>query len=180
MKSYFSRLICFPQSFVCLLVKPFKQVVTPKCWVVYYLFNYFCYFIFWILCFDFLSRVSDACKLQLQTVCPPAIGFRAQCNWTLAEGATTMGENSSVETTWQRERKLVAISCYTAIYFKRALTDVKDRIRQRFGSTVYFIRRSGQQLTWPLASQLRNQFKWHAVVSLYFLKNDRARSFIVL
>ena len=43
------------------------------------------------------------------------------------------GDNS-VETTWQRERKLVTISWYTEIYFERAYTDVKDKTI--FGSTV--------------------------------------------
>ena len=45
---------------------------------------------------------------------------------------TTRG-NNSVETTQQRERKLVTISWYTEIYFERAYTDVKDKTV--FGST---------------------------------------------
>ena len=46
----------------------------------------------------------------------------------------TTGRNNSVETTRQRERKLVTISWYTEIYFERAYTDVKDKTI--FGSTV--------------------------------------------
>ena len=45
----------------------------------------------------------------------------------------TTGGNNSVETTRQRERKLVTISWYTEIYFERAYTDVKDKTI--FGST---------------------------------------------
>ena len=66
------------------------------------------------------------------------IGFLPQ-NWktgglTLRDGTTTTGGNNSVETTRQRERKLVTISWYTEIYFERACTDVKDKTI--FGSTV--------------------------------------------
>ena len=35
----------------------------------------------------------------------------------LRDGTITTGGNNSVETTWQRERKLVTISWYTEIYF---------------------------------------------------------------
>ena len=54
-----------------------------------------------------------------------------------SENVQTGGEISSVETTWQRERKLVTIPWYTEIYFERAYTDVKDK--KIFGSTVSFI-----------------------------------------
>ena len=58
-------------------------------------------------------------------------------NWIFADGTITTGGNNSVETTWQRERKLVTIPWYTEVYFERAYTDVKDKTI--FGSTVSFI-----------------------------------------
>ena len=54
-----------------------------------------------------------------------------------SENVQTGGEISSVETTWQRERKLVTIPWCTEIYFERAYTDVKDK--KIFGSTVSYI-----------------------------------------
>ena len=63
------------------------------------------------------------------------ISFRPKLeNWIFADGTITTGGNNSVETTWQRERKLVTIPWYTEIYFEWACTDVKDKTI--FGSTV--------------------------------------------
>ena len=66
------------------------------------------------------------------------IGFRPLTgkleDWIFADGTTTTGGTNSVETTWQRERKLVTISWYTEICFERAYTDVKNKTI--FGSTV--------------------------------------------
>ena len=63
------------------------------------------------------------------------IGFLSKLgNWIFAGGTIATGGNNSVETTRQRERKLVTISWYTEICFERAYTDVKDKTI--FGSTV--------------------------------------------
>ena len=65
-------------------------------------------------------------------------------DWIFADGTTTTGGSNSVETTRQRERKLVTISWYTEIYFERAYTDVKDKT---ILVPQYFYSRSGQQAT---------------------------------
>ena len=44
----------------------------------------------------------------------------SRTNWIFAGNKTVTGENSSVETTWQRERKLVTVFWHTVICFKRA------------------------------------------------------------
>ena len=66
--------------------------------------------------------------------------WKTDSSWTEQQ---QLGE-ITLETTWQRERKLVTISWYTEIYFERAYTDVKDKT---ILVPQYFYSRSGQQAT---------------------------------
>ena len=108
----------------------------------------------WTLLFELLNSLYTKQLFQksfkplvdihstIRSPCDPVdlvtIGFRPLTgkleDRIFADGTITTGGNNSVETTWQRERKLVTISWYTEICFERAYTDVKDKTI--FGSTV--------------------------------------------